>query len=43
MNLPLMEEVTKKSQKAKVDNQAGLFAGTSQQIKRRGDGKSRAR
>ena len=26
MNLPLMEEVTKKAQKAKADNQAGLFS-----------------
>ena len=26
MNLPLMEEVTKRAQKAKVDNQAGLFS-----------------
>jgi DNA modification methylase len=25
MNLPLMEEVTKKAQKAKIDNQTGLF------------------
>jgi hypothetical protein len=26
MNLPLMEEVTKKAQKAKADNQTGLFS-----------------
>ncbi len=26
MNLPLMEEVTKRAQRAKADNQAGLFA-----------------
>lgn len=26
MNLPLMKEVTKKAQKAKADNQAGLFS-----------------
>jgi len=25
MSLPLMEEVTKRAQKAKTDNQAGLF------------------
>ncbi len=25
MNLPLMEEVTKRAQKAKADNQTGLF------------------
>lgn len=26
MNLPLKEEVTKRAQKAKVENQAGLFS-----------------